>query len=225
MAKAKGSCSLQKMELDGYLVHNDLMDWVTVYKKHEPVERVNFSRSPTQRVNWLYNIVTEFSLTEPKPLKLAKEKINNDDEVKEPEMLECLLSEAKKKIIAEASEEEAKISQYGAKFLESRRGTNKMTEMLDKELENIIRELGLNCKAVEVIKKIKELTSKKFDNDHGHHNFWQDVAEDKDERDGKMKEFVFFKDPGQRIEEEKRTVKAIQNRISKIKKEIQNQRQ
>lgn len=201
MVKAEGNFELPEIQIDSYLVHNDLTDWLIIYKNHSPIKKYNFKRSLTSRVNWLENIVKEVGIATPKPLEIAKEKIIND-EIRDRQIFESLISEAKNWITLQTMANEATISQYGAKFIESKRGPGKMTEMLDEELEKIIRELGLDCTANDIIDRIEKITE-------NFHHFWQEVKREIKEID--------YQDPC--MKQGERTIKfsSLNNRISKIK--------
>lgn len=181
-----------------------------LYHYHEGNRLCKWShdRRPQKILAWLQGKASEYGADETalEILKSAGQFVEREEITNQTRFQE-LVREAARIIQAKIDEHVPKEMESGKKFRQSKRGPGKMAEILDQELEEIIIRLGSEATFTNIINYIEE-QSERF------HEVWQEI-------DRYNKE-VHFKDPNQNQYEDKRTFKAIQHRITKIKKKLSN---
>ena len=210
MVHGYGNMEFPKPEIDSYSINWSIVDRLIVFQDNKEVEvvvKLNDKNDPVFRVEWLEKEAKKASITIPKPLEIARERVDNN-QTENTESFEALLHIAKSEITEQTMKKNVSYIEHGARFINSKRGQNKMTQILEQELKKILSELETDATWREVINEIENL-AESFNNP-----VFQEVDVDH--------EIIYFQDPSS-SKEDKRSFKSIKNNISQLKKEIKNQ--
>jgi hypothetical protein len=191
---------------EGYHVsdnQNEPKKYRIAWKRKHGDQRL-WTGTPGDQILWLQKILESNGIASPPELDKAEEMWRNRTE--DLPLFDLIMGKAQDRVAALLLKPDA---EYGLKFKTSKRGSGKMSTLLDQELKNILMEVGSEATCTEIMYHIEELAE-------NFHPVFQDVDREK--------ERIYFKDPERRDHEEYRTFKTVKNRITDLKKNIPNKK-
>lgn len=210
MKKKKGSCMEGDAELPEIQAEALLYEvWpIAALCVHIGDERKKIfcpDHEPLKQIQWIEKQGVDYGASEVALVLREAKRYVDGKKVTDKEKFEELLRHAVGHIQEKIVEKAVPQIQHGQKFKGNVRGPGKTSQLLDEELKIILERLGTEATFKDIIREI-EIEAE------GWTSFFQGVDWEKQK--------IFFKDPGRRDHEDEISFKAIQNRMTKLKKNL-----